>query len=58
MAEAVLKINDLVKSIIPRFFSYDLQKISNYYEIEPGLAKLLLYGVDDHYINNLLGAAI
>ncbi|MCU0286498.1 MAG: hypothetical protein MUF15_08860 [Acidobacteria bacterium] len=55
ISEAVLNINDLVKSLISRFFSFDQQKISNYYEIEPNMTKLLLYGVDDNYIKKLLG---
>lgn len=55
MSEAVLKISDLVKSVIPRFFSYNVQKISSYYEMNPGIVTALMYGVNDDYLSNLLG---
>ena len=54
MAEAAQKINDLIKSIIPRFFSYDIQKICHYYEIDPERTQMLMYGVDESHLKNLL----
>ncbi|MCP5103980.1 MAG: hypothetical protein GY950_11405, partial [bacterium] len=55
MEGAVRKIHELIISVIPRFFSYDLQKISSYYRVDPAMTKLLLHGVNDDYIANLLG---
>ncbi len=54
MAEAAQKINDLIKSIIPRFLSYDIQKISSHYEIDPYRVRYLMFGVDENYLKNLL----
>jgi hypothetical protein len=52
---AALKVHHLIQSIIPRLFSYNSREISSYFEIDEGMTKLLLYGVDDDHMKNLLG---
>ncbi len=55
MSDIAIKISDLIKTIIPRLFSYDVQKISSYFEIAPDVTKRLLFGATDDHIKNLLG---
>ena len=48
-------IQDLIKSMLDRWFGYDVHKISRYYELPVYMSQAWLYGVDNDYIKNLLG---
>lgn len=53
--EAAVKVFALFKSIPKRFFDNDPYKISQYYNISLDMAKFLLRGVTEEYIDNLVG---
>jgi len=55
LEDAAIKVYDLITSIPGRLFSYNLRKISDYYEIPAEMTELLIYGVDDDYLKSILG---
>jgi len=54
LREASTSVFTIIKSLLRRFFSYDAEKISRYYEIPMDITQYFLYGVSDEHINNLL----
>jgi len=55
LEEAALKVYRLIKTIPERLFSYDINKISDYYGLPGEMSEMLLYGVDKAYLDSLLG---
>ncbi len=55
--EASVKLCQLIKSIPGRLFSFDLHKISSYYEIPEDMTRLLMHGVDNNHLDHLLNRA-
>lgn len=55
LKEAALKVYQLIKAIPERLFSYDINKISDYYELPKDITEMLIYGVDKAYLDSLLG---
>ena len=55
METAAVTVYKLIPSIPDRLFSYDIHKISDYYEIPVDVVEMLLYGVDNDYLKSLLG---
>lgn len=55
METAAVTVCELITSIPDRLFSYNFQKISDYYEIPKDLTQMLIYGVDNDYMRSLLG---
>jgi len=53
--DATVKLFDLLKSIPKRIFNYDYKAISNYYNIPGNLSQLLLEGLTDDYLGDLVG---
>jgi glutathionylspermidine synthase len=53
--EAAEKVLNLIKSIPDRLFSFDHSKISDYYEIPRDKVAFIFYGVNQDYIDHLLG---
>lgn len=49
------KVYDLLKSIPERLFNYDLQRIGQYYEISGDRCRELFAGVDNEYLDRLVG---
>jgi hypothetical protein len=55
METCSLSVFKLIKSIPQRFFGNDAMKISRYFEIPPDTIKRQLDGINDAYLDNLLG---
>lgn len=55
MAEAAVKVYDLITSIPGRLFGFDRDKMSRYYNIPPRDMEKRLYGLDEYHMNGLLG---
>jgi hypothetical protein len=49
------KVFDLLKSIPERLFNYDQQRIGQYYEIPVSRCRQLFTGVDNEYLDRLVG---
>jgi hypothetical protein len=55
LQEAGEKVSELIKSIPKRIFSYDPQKISDYYGMPLEIVKHYLFEVSEEQVSNLLG---
>jgi hypothetical protein len=55
ITEAGLHVLNLIRSIPERVFDYDTEKISRYYEIPEERVRSLLEGVDNEYLDSLIG---
>ena len=55
IGEVGVKVCNLIKSVPRRFFSNDPTRVSQYYEISEHMARIMLDGVDETHIDNLLG---
>jgi hypothetical protein len=53
--DAAIKVYELIASIPDRLFSYDPGKMADYYCLPEDMIKLMLHGVNNDHVSNLLG---
>jgi hypothetical protein len=54
LQKASTEVFKIIKTLLQRFFSYDPEKISRFFEFPLDHVKYFLYGVNEEHINNLL----